>query len=444
MKPYAALILLGTLAFAPLFSPSKAFGNGSAWRTGVPTTGNPAAAFKEARQTEITIEEEDLVIDLHQDFAAVEVRYRMRNTGGKTKQEFFFPVERWDVDLKEYTPTADGKALEWADVEGTAKPPSDLKVVPDWGLGPKIKWWKKSVIPFAKNQVREVVVRYKAHYAQESSSVSDNIDNGPEVFDYSLSPAATWHGPIAKGKVTINILHPEPGDVTITKPKDRFSKINETRYEWNFHDLKPTLDDDIKIKAHSSYGDFVAFEGDVRKGSYIFRGKEYFFTHCNYEATASSTLKPEGEHVYDVANIKGSNLTGTWAEGVEGDGIGESISLKVKRPLPLDAILISPGYAKRSDYWEKRDPVQESWWQNNRVAQLEITLNGEHTFTTAIPDENFRDLYPIPVRGYSKPVKTIQLVIKGVHRGSHYQDTCISMVSLRAKLSKEPKIGPIR
>ena len=36
------------------------------------------------------------------------------------------------------------------------------------------------------------------------------------------------------------------------------------------------------------------------------------------------------------------------------------------------------------------------WSKNNRVAELEITLNGEHTFVAAIPDEKFADLYPIP------------------------------------------------
>jgi hypothetical protein len=79
------------------------------------------------------------------------------------------------------------------------------------------------------------------------------------------------------------------------------------------------------------------------------------------------------------------------------------------------------------------------------VAELEITLNGEHTFTVAIPDEQFHDLYPIPVRGYTKPVNAVKLVIKKVHPGtggSH--DTCISQVQLRGKLSQKPKIQGAR
>jgi hypothetical protein len=85
---------------------------------------------------------------------------------------------------------------------------------------------------------------------------------------------------------------------------------------------------------------------------------------------------------------------------VEGDRIGESIALTIHRPLPLDAIMIVAGY-RASD--------ATLWSKNNRVAELEITLNGEHTFVAKIPDEKFEELYPIPVRGYAKPVKEMKL-----------------------------------
>ena len=66
---------------------------------------------------------------------------------------------------------------------------------------------------------------------------------------------------------------------------------------------------------------------------------------------------------------------------MQGDGLGESITLSVKRPLPLYGILIRPGY------W---DPGSDNTWKkNNRVAALEITLNDERTFTETIPDETF-------------------------------------------------------
>src|SRR5205809_420351 len=114
-------VSLGLIATSPLF------GNGGAWQTGVPSTGN-AAATDQKKTTNVTIEDEKLTIDLHQEFAAVEVRYRMKNTGGQVDQDFFFPVERWaesdgedagsaKIDLEDYTISADGTELKFETVD---------------------------------------------------------------------------------------------------------------------------------------------------------------------------------------------------------------------------------------------------------------------------------------------------------------------------------------
>jgi hypothetical protein len=71
-------------------------------------------------------------------------------------------------------------------------------------------------------------------------------------------------------------------------------------------------------------------------------------------------------------------------------------------------------------------------------------LNDEHTFTESIPDERFEEPYLIRVRGYTKPVKKVKLVIKAVHRGSDFHDTCISLVQLRAALATKPEVHPAR
>src|SRR5438876_9109567 len=84
-----------SLGIASLFiGVSTLLANGGAWQTGVPGTGSASASNK-SRQTNITIEDETLKIDLHPEYAGVEVHYRMHNTGPKVEQEFFFPVERW-------------------------------------------------------------------------------------------------------------------------------------------------------------------------------------------------------------------------------------------------------------------------------------------------------------------------------------------------------------
>jgi len=459
---------------------STLFGNGGAWQTGVRETGNVSASDKD-RHTDVAIENETVKIDLHREYAAVDVHYRMHNTGSKVQQDFFFPVERWggshDIELKEYNIehyriSVDGKELKVTDVaipkvertetkqatsEGNqessetkeensqaeeqaseADEESDETTSEPFEAMPIIKSWQKSVIPFEKNQTREVAIHYDARYDERNESVSDDFHKRDATFAYSLSPAATWKAPIGKGKIEINILHSEPEDVSIPKPKERFKKISDTHYEWDFENLKPTLADDIRIVAHSKYDSYPTgySEEELRsRAEYVIRGKQYFLDHTDYDATASSTLAPQGKHHYEVENIKGRSQEGSpWAEGAKDDGIGESITLNVKRPLPLYGILIRPGY-----WWD-----ENTWKNNNRVAALEITLNDERTFSETIPDEPSEHPYLIRVRDYSKPVTKVKMVIKGVHRGSQFHDTCISLVELRAPLAKKPEIHGAR
>jgi hypothetical protein len=429
--------------------------NGGAWQTGVPETGNGAASDQK-KTTEVTIEEEKLTIDLHQEFAAAEVRYRMRNTGSQVEQDFFFPMERWTpaesetgdgentrTDLEGYQIAADGSELKSSKVDANGVEKPKPVTGENWDdFPPATKLWRKSRIPFAKGQTREVVIRYRSPYAGTELSVSDDSKSTDAVFQYSLAPAATWKGPIGKGKITINVLHPRPEEVVISKPKERFKKINATQFEWDFRDLKPTLADDLKIIAHPASESYWARRDETEEtkersfhASYVVQGNRYFLEHTDYDAVASSTLKPSGERKYEIDNVKEYGDQ-AWAEGVEGDGVAESITLNVRRPLPLDSIKIMPGYHSLEN--------PTLWAKNNRGAELEVTLNGEHTFKASIPDEKFSGSYPIPVRDYAKPVSTVKLTIKAVHRGTAARDTCISSIDLRSKLSEKPKIQPAR
>src|SRR5213080_821138 len=111
--------------------------NGGAWQTGVPGTGSGSASNK-SQKTDVTIESETLKINLHPEYADVEVRYRMHNTGPKVQQDFFFPVERWEKnpdadtdaksdDIDHYRITVDGKELSSTNVAGPKEKSSKTK-----------------------------------------------------------------------------------------------------------------------------------------------------------------------------------------------------------------------------------------------------------------------------------------------------------------------------
>jgi len=394
---------------------------GSSFSKGVIQSGNVVPNM-ENRSTEVAIEEEFLQIDLYQDSAVVEVRYQMRNTGKTAvEQGFFFPIEHYGGFLY-YHILANGKELTWKYVEGIKEDREDRGAEDDRRMEkPAFKGWKESKIPFKAGQKQEIVIRYQAKY-EESGHSANGSNHGPALFYYSFSPAATWKDPIGKGHVVINVLHPRPEDVSIKTPERRFTKISETRYEWKFHDLKPTLADDMSIEVHPSYS-----SGYEEHHKYIASDDRYYLLHSRYTAKASSTLR--GYKVENLVQFYRDENSRPWVEGAPGDGIGEHLTLDVEHPLPLDSIIIMPGYDKSGK--------PQLWWANNRVAKMKITLNGEHTFSVDIPD--VRSSYPIIVKDYDKPVKQIYMEIAGVHSGTKYQNTCISSIQLKAKLTERPR-----
>ncbi|MDQ2659869.1 MAG: hypothetical protein M3Y03_05565 [Verrucomicrobiota bacterium] len=183
-------------------------GNGGAWQVGVPSTGNAAATDKK-HSTNVSIEDESLTIDLHQEFAAIEVRYRMKNSGPKAAQDFFFSVERWAPEESE----ADNEGGKPADLE-------DYRVTAD---GAELKW---KTVDVPKPEKPSPAPTAEASAATEAASPNKESTN---------DEVAT------------------PEEVEIARPKERFQKIRETRYEWEFRDLEPTLADDLKITAHRAY-----------------------------------------------------------------------------------------------------------------------------------------------------------------------------------------------
>ena len=78
----------------------------------------------------------------------------------------------------------------------------------------------------------------------------------------------------------MNYLHPRPEEISITKPKDRFKKINDTQFEWEFQNLKPTLADDMKIVVHPAYDTYPAerSNGEDRKfrAEYVIEDQSLF------------------------------------------------------------------------------------------------------------------------------------------------------------------------
>lgn len=105
-----------------------------------------------------------------------------------------------------------------------------------------------------------------------------------------------------------------------------------------------------------------------------------------------------------------------WCEGVRGDGIGQSITLRVDGGSPFKRLWIANGYGK-SD---------KAFRDNGRIARLKITTDTGLATTVRLIDQAGEQPIMLPREG---PWRWVRLTIAEVYRGARYADTCVSAVS---------------
>lgn len=106
----------------------------------------------------------------------------------------------------------------------------------------------------------------------------------------------------------------------------------------------------------------------------------------------------------------------SWQEGVDGDGIGEQMGVKLDRSYPIKAMTFKLGN-HRSEEW---------YIKNNRPKLMTIDV-GDYSF-----DVTFNDEMKDQVVTFSTPIDAdnVRFTIDGVYPGSDYQDTAIAEVCI--------------
>jgi uncharacterized caspase-like protein len=133
---------------------------------------------------------------------------------------------------------------------------------------------------------------------------------------------------------------------------------------------------------------------------------------------ASSVLSPQSGNRYGAANLVDDKDATAWVEGVEGDGIGESITLEFDRPEAISQITLVNGYAKSPDTYRK----------NGRVKDLMVRLSNGYEQVLRLADDGRPQTLSLP---RADEIRWISLTISSVYRGSRYRDTAISALRVR-------------
>lgn len=145
---------------------------------------------------------------------------------------------------------------------------------------------------------------------------------------------------------------------------------------------------------------------------------------------ASSSLK-EGVNIYHAENLLDGNSRTSWVEGVDGDGIGEQLRILFERstsdkPAVITAIEVINGFTR-------------NYKANNRVKEMTLSTDSG-SVTVTLKDSND----PQTVSFSALKGRTLTLTIDSVYKGTKYQDTALSEISLPGLDIKAEKTAETR
>lgn len=134
---------------------------------------------------------------------------------------------------------------------------------------------------------------------------------------------------------------------------------------------------------------------------------------------ASSTLSPNKNLDYKADNVHDFSLRTAWVEGIEGYGIGESITFRfAKQSPPVTTVEIYNGYMKSDKVWQ----------DNSRVKQLKLYVNDKPYVLLNLKDIKSKQIFVIDtLQGVNKELY-LKFEITDVYKGDKYDDVAISEI----------------
>lgn len=134
------------------------------------------------------------------------------------------------------------------------------------------------------------------------------------------------------------------------------------------------------------------------------------------QAAATSTITQEGVNNAAPVVMDGDETT-SWQEGVNGPGIGESLTMEFTGIVPVKFITFKNGNWKNEKYYQG----------NNRPRNVTIQLDNNVSFEVEFTEEKREFCVEL-----SKPMETqrMTIVINDVFKGASYDDTCIAEIGV--------------
>lgn len=134
---------------------------------------------------------------------------------------------------------------------------------------------------------------------------------------------------------------------------------------------------------------------------------------------ASSTLSPNKTLDYKADNIHDFSLRTAWVEGVNGYGVGESLTFRfAKKSPPVTTVELYNGYMKSDKVWQ----------DNSRVKQLKLYVNNKPYALLNLKDIKSKQIFAIDTLQGVDSELYLKFEIVDVYKGDKYDDAAISEI----------------
>ncbi|ABZ93207.1 nicotine adenine dinucleotide glycohydrolase [Leptospira biflexa] len=143
--------------------------------------------------------------------------------------------------------------------------------------------------------------------------------------------------------------------------------------------------------------------------------------------TSTSQLQPKTKKYIPVFAMDGKLKT-SWVEGVEGEGVGETLQIKYKSPINFRSLSIYNGFG---------DP--KLWAANNRIKKLKITTETGNEEVVTLKDSLSRQVieFKNEIRA-----KEISLTIQEVYKGTNTENTAIAELMFDSEQAGSALVPP--
>lgn len=140
------------------------------------------------------------------------------------------------------------------------------------------------------------------------------------------------------------------------------------------------------------------------------------------QVIASSSLKPQGKYTYKGECAHDFSLRTPWCEGVEGNGIGESLTYKFDTNFArITQVKIANGFVLNSG----------TYYNNARAKKIRLDYNGKPYAILELQDVIGIQTFDVGILGENPELKkpySLKFTILEAYNGTKYQDLCISEI----------------